>query len=185
MEADMLAIGTSSWQAVGPIGTCRHSGRAARNVARGRHAAAGVRAAGGSELHAALARIEATFSAAMRHSAFKDRVAVLIRAGAGHPEARFRYRLLAERHPAANLDTAIIFVERLRRAELDRRERAIRTWGHCSRPRLGLMLLDELRLILRMVRRRAPARYPDLVAAVLGAGGAAQGGNVLTGEAAE
>jgi hypothetical protein len=160
-------------------------GRTDRDLARGRLAAAGVRAAGGSALHAALARIEATFSPAMRHSAFKDRVAVLIRAGAGHPEARSRYRLLAERHPAASLDTAIILVERLRRAELDRRERAVRTFGHCSSPRLALMLLDELRLILRMVRRQAPARYPDLVAAALGADGMAQSGDVLTGEAAE
>jgi|SRR6516162_7919468 len=108
-------------------------GRTDRDLARGRLAAAGVRAAGGSALHAALARIEATFSPAKRHSAFKDRVAALIRAGAGHPETRSRYRLLAERHPAANLDTAIIIVERMRRAELDRRERAIRAWGHCSR----------------------------------------------------
>jgi len=47
------------------------------------------------------------------------------------------------------------------------------------------MLLNELRLILRMVRRRAPARYPDLVAVALGADGIAQSGDVLTGEAAE
>jgi hypothetical protein len=160
-------------------------GRIDRDLARGRRAVARVRAAGGPALHAALARVEATFAPAMRHSSFKDRVAALIRAGAGHPEARSRYRLLAERHPAANLDTAIILVERMRRAELDRRERAIRAWGHCSRPRLALMLLDELRLILRLVRRHAPARYPGLVATVLGADRAAQGYDVLTGEAAE
>ena len=160
-------------------------GRTDRDLARGRLAAAGVRAAGGSALHAALARIEATFSPAKRHSAFKDRVAALIRAGAGHPETRSRYRLLAERHPAANLDTAIIIVERMRRAELDRRDRAIRAWGHCSRPRLAVMLLDELHLILRMVRRHAPACYPGLIAAVLGAHGAAQGCDALAGEAAE
>ena len=160
-------------------------GRIDRDVARGRHAAASVRASGGSALHAAIARIEATFSPAMRHSSFKERVATLMRAGAGHTEARVRYRLLAERHPFADLDTAIILVERMRRAELDRRERAIRTFGHCSRPRLPLMLLDELRLILRMVRRRAPASYPSLVAAVLGADDLAQSCDTLTGEAAE
>jgi hypothetical protein len=159
--------------------------RTDRDLARGRHAAARVGAAGGPALHAALARIEATFSPAMRYSSFKDRVAALIRAGAGHPEARARYRLLAERYPAANLDTAIILVERMRCAELDRRERAIRAFGHCGRPRLALMLLDELRLILRMVRCHAPACYPGLVAAVLAADGAAQGCNALTGEAAE
>ena len=108
-------------------------GRIDRDYARGRHAAARVRASGGSALDAALARIEATFSPEMRHSSFKDRVAILMRAGAGRPEVAARYRLIAERYPAANLDTAIILVERMRRAELDRRERAIRAWGHCSR----------------------------------------------------
>ena len=160
-------------------------GRIDRDLARGRHAAACARASGGSALHAALARIEATFAPAMRHSSFKDRVATLMRAGAGHPEARLRYRLLAERHPIANLDTAIILVERMRRAELDRRERAIRAFGRCSRPRLPLMLLDELRLILRTVRRHAPACYPGLVEAVLGADDLAQACDALTSEAAE
>jgi hypothetical protein len=159
--------------------------RTDRDLARGRRAAACVRAAGGSAFQVALARIEATFSPAMRHSSFKDRVAALIRAGAGHPEARARYRLLAERHPAANLETAIILVERMRRAELDRRAVAIGAWGHCGRPRLALMILDELRLILRIVRRHAPALYPGLVADVLGADDAAQGSDALTGEAAE
>ena len=35
------------------------------------------------------------------------------------------------------------------------------------RPRLALMLLEDLRLILRVVRRYTPARYAGLVAAVL------------------
>jgi hypothetical protein len=91
----------------------------------------------------------------------------LIRQGAAHPEVRARYWRLAERYPLANLDTAIAIVERLRRAELDARAAAVRLWGRCSRPRLALMLLEDLRLILRMVRRYAPARYAALVAAVL------------------
>ena len=70
-------------------------------------------------------------------------------------------------------------------AELDRRARAIRAWGHCSRPRLALMVLDELRLILRMVRRHAPSCYPGLVAALLAEDGGAQGCAALTVEAAE
>jgi hypothetical protein len=74
---------------------------------------------------------------------------------------------LAERYPLANLDTAIAIVERLRRAELDARAATVRLWGRCSRPRLALMLLEDLRLIQRMVRRYAPARYAALVAAVL------------------
>src|ERR1700681_5056456 len=98
--------------------------RTDRDLARGRRAAVGVRADGGSALEAAFAYIEATFSPAMRHSTFKDRVAALIRAGAGHPEAWTRYRRLAERYPIVNLDAAIMLVERMRRAELDARGRA-------------------------------------------------------------
>jgi hypothetical protein len=43
----------------------------------------------------------------------------------------------------------------------------VRLWGRCSRPRIALMMLQELRLVLRLVRRYAPMRYPGLVAAVL------------------
>jgi hypothetical protein len=105
----------------------------------------------------------------MRGWLTKRRAAALIRHGAAHPEVRARYQRLAERYPLANLDTAIAIVERLRRAELDARAAAVRLWGRCSRPRLALMLLEDLRLILRMVRRYAPARYAALVAAVLDA----------------
>jgi hypothetical protein len=159
--------------------------RTDRDLARGRRAAIGVRAAGGSALEAAFAHIEATFSPAMRHSTFKDRVAALIRAGAGHPEAWTRYRRLAERYPIANLDAAIMLVERMRRAEVDAHARAIHTWGHCSRPRLALMVLDELRLILRMVRRYAPSRSPSLIATVRGADIVSRDRAIVSVEAAE
>jgi hypothetical protein len=99
----------------------------------------------------------------MRHSIFKDRVAGLIRRGAAHPEVRMRYRTLVERHPIRSLDTAITLVDRLRCAELEVRAAAIRSWGHCGRSRLTLMMLDEVRLILRMLRRHAPTRFTDLV----------------------
>src|ERR1700674_2590160 len=104
--------------------------RTDRDLARGRRAAVHVRGAGGSALQAAVALIEATVSTALRHSTFKDRVAALIRAGAGHPEAWTRYRRLAELYPIANLDAAIMLVERMRRAEVDAHARAIHTWGH-------------------------------------------------------
>jgi hypothetical protein len=133
--------------------------RVDRDLVRGRRAAERVRAAGGSAVEAALAHIEATFSPAMRHSIFKDRVAAAIRHGPLHPQAA-RYRSIAECHPLANLDTAILLIERWRRAELDARAKAIEAWGRCSRPRLATMVLDELRLILRHLRRYAPAQYP-------------------------
>ena len=145
--------------------------RTDRDLARGRRAAALARGGGGSALQVAYAHIEATFAPAMGHSIFKDRVAALIAGGAGHQAARTRYRRLAERYPIANLDAAISLVGRMRDAEFEARAAAIRAWGHSSRPRLPLMILDELRLILRVVRRHAPLRYPDLVAAVLAADG--------------
>src|SRR5262249_30699505 len=138
-----------------------------RDHARGRRAAEAVRARGGGALEAALAALEATFSPAIRHSTFKRRVARLVADGAAHPEARLRYQRLAERYAGANLDTAVVIVERLYRAEIDARDSAIRIWGRCSRPRMALMLLQELRLVLRLVRRYAPARYAGIVAAGL------------------
>jgi hypothetical protein len=138
-----------------------------RDRARGDRAAERVRARGGSAMEAALAAIEATFSPALKHSLARRRVAALIRQGAAHPEVRARYRRLAERYPLASLDTAITIVERLRRAELDARAATVRLWGCCGRPRITLMLLEDLRLILRMVRRYAPTRYAMLVATVL------------------
>ena len=141
--------------------------RVDRDHARGQRAAAAVRARGDAALAAALAAIEATFSPAVRHSTFKRRVAALMVLGADHPEVRFRYQSLAERYAGANLDTAVAIVERLYRCEIDARETAVRLWGRCSRPRIALMLLQELRLVLRMVRRHAPARYSGLLAAVI------------------
>jgi hypothetical protein len=141
-----------------------------RDLVRGRRAAALAHARGDTALQAACAHIEATFSPAMHHSHLKDRVAALIAGGRGNPEAWTRYRRLAERHPVMNLDTAIVLVERLRGAEYEARAAAIGNWGHSSRPRLALMILDELRLILRVTRRYAPVRYPEYIATLLGAG---------------
>ena len=140
--------------------------RTNRDLQRGRRAAARVRAGGGSALAAAYAHIEATFSPAMHHAAFKDRVAALMVGGAAHAEALTRYRRLVESYPAANLDTAMVLVERMRRAELEARAASVRSWGQSSRPRLTLMILDEVRLILRMLRRYAPARFPDLMSTI-------------------
>jgi hypothetical protein len=159
--------------------------RADRDLARGRRAASLARAGGGSALEAAYAHIEATFAPAARHSIFKDRVAALVAGGAGHPAARYRYRRLAERYPAANLAAAIALVGRMRDAEREARAAAIRSWGHSSRPRLSLMILDELRLILRLVRRYVPSRYPDLIADVLDAAAAAKFGGSGAATAAE
>jgi hypothetical protein len=142
--------------------------RVDRDLARGRRAALAARAQGGTALQAACAHIEATFAPGMRHTLLKDRVAALIAAGAGHPEVWMRYRSVAECHPVVNLDAAIVLVGRMHGAESEARRAAIQAWGHSSRPRLALMILDELRLILRVMRRHAPSRYPAIVATVLG-----------------
>jgi hypothetical protein len=102
----------------------------------------------------------------MRHSTFKDRVATLMRRGATHPEVRIRYGTFVERHAVTNLDAAIVLVDRARCAELEARAVAVGSWGHCSQSRLTLMLLDEIRLILRMLRRHAPERFPQLTAEI-------------------
>ena len=158
--------------------------RVDRDHARGRRAAEAVRARGGSALEAALAAIEATFSPAVRYSTFKRRVAGLMACGAAHPDVRSRYQRLAERYVGANLDTSLVIVERLYRAEIDARDRAIGMWGRCSRPHIALMLLQELRLMLRVVRRYAPARYTGIVTAVL-ADDAAETSAEIAAEAAE
>jgi hypothetical protein len=142
--------------------------RTDRDLARGRRAAAYVRIRGGSALATACARVGATFSPAIRHSIFKDRVATLIRRGAAHPEVRIRYGMFVERHRPPNLDAAIVLIDRMRCAELGARADAVGNSGYCGRSRLSLMLLDEVRLILRMLRRHAPGRFPQLTAEIRG-----------------
>jgi hypothetical protein len=121
----------------------------------------------------------------MHHATFKDRVAALMKGGTAHPEAWTRYRLLVERHPIANLDTAIVLIERMRRAEIEARSASIRNWGRCNRPRLTLMILDEVRLILRVLRRYAPAPFSTLTAAVRAADLTTLAWTAVTEEAAE
>jgi hypothetical protein len=143
--------------------------RAERDLSRGRRAAAMVRRSGGSAFEAACAHIESTFAPATRHSIYKDRVAAVIASGCGDQQVWTRYRRLAERYAPATLDGAIAVVERLWRAESEARAKAIRAWGYCGRPRLTLMILDELRLMLRLLRRHAPAHYSALLATILAA----------------
>jgi len=150
-------------------------GRAERDLQRGRRAAALVRAHGGSALEAAYAHIEATFSPAMRHATFKDRVANLLKGGAAHPQAWTRYRDLVERYPDTTLAAAIALVERIRRAEIEARTSSVRNWGVSGRPRLALMILEEARLILRFVRRYSPGRFPAILVTLRTADFAAPG----------
>lgn len=144
--------------------------RTDRSLARGRRAAAQVCVHGGSALVAASVQIEVTFSSAMRHLIFKDRVAALIHCGAAHPKVRVRYQKLVERHPVRNLDAAIVLAGRMRCAEREARAAAVRSCGHFSRSRLRLTILDEVCLILRMLRRYAPTLFIDVVMEIQTAG---------------
>ena len=85
--------------------------------------------------------------------------------GAAHPAARARYGdwagILADRR--LDLAGAIIVLERAWRAERGRHERSRRIWGASSRPRLELMILGELRLIARWLRRHAEGSFPDIL----------------------
>lgn len=139
------------------------TGRTERDLSRGRRAAECVDIRGGSAITAACSYVEATFSPAIYHSIFKDRITTLIRRSAGHPEVWRRYQTLVERYQTGNLDAAIVFVDRARRAELEARTIAVRDWGHCSRSRLTLIMLDEVRLLLRMLRRHAPTYFTELL----------------------
>jgi hypothetical protein len=83
--------------------------------------------------------------------------------GAVRPEIWLRYRTLIERYPIANLDTAIALVGHIRCTEMEARAAAVHNWGHCSRSRLTLVMLDEVCLILRMLRRHAPTHFTKLM----------------------
>jgi hypothetical protein len=148
-------------------GTVMPKYRIDQALQHGRHAAAHIRRRGGSPLAAAYAQIEAAFSPSACHARFKERVAALMRLGPTNPEVRMRYRIVAARHRPASLDGAIALVENLRDAEIAARSAAAHNWGANGRPRLALMIFDELRLILRAVRRFVPAGFSGILAAVL------------------
>ena len=150
-------------------GTIMPKYRIDQALQHGRDAATHIRRYGGLPFAAAYAQIEAAFSPTACHARFKDRVAVLMRMGPANPEVRLRYRTLAARHRPASLAGAIAIVEGLRDAEIATRIAAVRNWSANGRPRLALMILDELRLILRAVRRFVPACFPAILAAVLAA----------------
>ena len=159
--------------------------RTDRDLARGRRAAARVRIHRGSALTAACAQIEATFSPSIYHSILKDRVAALLRRGAAHPDVRLRYRALIGRQPITSLEAAITLARRMRCAELESRGSAVRNCGHCSRSRFTMMRLDEVCLILRLLRRHAPMRFADLMTEIRASDMTHARGAAISGAAAE
>jgi len=128
-----------------------HGRREERESERIRAAAIAARSATGSAMDAALAQIGAAFDETAAIASFKLRVEHLIRLGPAHPAVRARFGARAERLRGQSLDQAIATVARWWRDE--RKAFQIASALGCGN-RLSLEVLRELRLILRLLRRR-------------------------------
>jgi hypothetical protein len=117
-------------------------------------------------LAAALARIDQEFGIAAFHRSRKRRVRRLLRAGTADLEARLRYGWLAEEARDRGLDLAgaLIVLERCRRANA-RHDRAVRLYASSFRL-LNRETIFALRLVLRLLRRRAPASFANTIEAM-------------------
>jgi hypothetical protein len=117
----------------------------------------------GNAVDAALAQIAAAFSRAAAIDAFKLRVERWLRLGPQHPAVRARFRARAAALSEWRLDAAMREVERRWREE--RKTFALASaLGYGSR--LPLETLRELRLILRLMRRKRLAVEFGAAAAV-------------------
>jgi hypothetical protein len=118
----------------------------------------------GNAVDAALAQIAAAFSRAAEINAFKLRVERWLRFGPQHPAVRARFRARAAAMQEWRLDAAIREVDRWWREE--RKALALASaLGYGSR--LPLETLRELRLILRLMRRkRVAVEFGAIAAAV-------------------
>jgi hypothetical protein len=126
-----------------------------RDLERGKTAAACVLQSGGSATQAILASLDAVFSPALEHSIFKDRVRAIMRRGHSHPEIRARYANYTERFPEGlKIDLTLWMIDMEIRYEKDKINKANRLFGSNNRPRIILMVLNELNLILRFMRRK-------------------------------
>lgn len=131
-----------------------------RDRDRARRAAAESRSA----LDATLAEIGAAFNEAAKINAFKLRVERQLRLGPLHPAMRARFGGRAAILRGRNLDAATTLVERWWRDEC----RAFLIASALGRgARLPIEVLQELRLILRLLRfKRMHAEFPAIVASV-------------------
>jgi hypothetical protein len=118
----------------------------------------------GGAIKAAVASITAAFGRAAEINAFKLKVAHWLRLGPQHPAVRARFRARAAALPQWDLDAAVREIECWWREE--RKTFALASaLGYGSR--LPLETLRELRLILRLLRRkRMAAEFGAIAAAV-------------------
>jgi hypothetical protein len=121
-------------------------------------------------LQAALDRIEEEFGVAAFHRSRKRRVRRLFAAGPADPEVRLRHAWLAyaARERGIDLDAALILLARCARANA-RHDRAVRLWADSFRL-INRDTIFALRLALRWLRRRAPARFPEILDAMTAPG---------------
>jgi hypothetical protein len=131
---------------------------------RDRERARRAGAAGRSAVDAALAEIGAAFDEAAKVNAFKLRVERQLRLGPLHPAVRARFGARAALLHDRNLDAAVALVERWWRDE----RRAFFIASALGRgTRLPIEVLQELRLILRVMRfKRMQADFPAIAAAL-------------------
>jgi hypothetical protein len=116
-------------------------------------------------LQAALERIADEFGIAAFHRSRKRRVRRLLKAGCDS-ETRLRYRWLADEALARRLDLAgaLVIVDLCHRANA-RHGKSVRLWASSFRL-LNRDTIFALRLALRWLRRHAPRRFPDVLAAL-------------------
>ncbi|HUZ32899.1 MAG TPA: hypothetical protein VMV19_12475 [Xanthobacteraceae bacterium] len=138
--------------------------RHARETARIRRATAAARAQGMPAMAIALAEIETAFDDAAVVSSFKIRIERLLRLPPGHPTLRARYGARAMMLAGYDLNGATVAVERWWRKERKAFQIACALGGGT---RLSLDVLGELRLVLRLMRRkRMQAEYDASLAAL-------------------
>ena len=138
--------------------------RAYRETQRIRRVAAAAGGEANSVLAGALAQIGAAFDEAAAVNSFKIRIERLLRFAPDHPAMRARFGARAAMLAGRDLDAAVIIVERWWRDE--RKAFQIASALGCG-TRLSLEVLRELRLILRLMRRkRMQAEYEAILVAL-------------------
>jgi hypothetical protein len=138
--------------------------RPERDLARMRRAAATAQRQSRPAMAVALAQIGAAFGEAAAVNGFKIRIEAFMRRGPNHPAVRARFGARAQMLFGRNLDAANIMAERWWREE--RKAFQIASALGCG-TRLSLEVLRELRLILRLMRRKGmEAEYQAVLAAL-------------------
>jgi hypothetical protein len=122
-----------------------------RERRRVRRATDAARGEGATAMAVALAHIGAAFDEAAVIHGFKLRVERTIALGPDHASAQARYAARAAMLAGSNLDEAMVRIERWWRNE--RKAFQIASVFGCG-TRLSLEVLSELRLILRLMRRK-------------------------------